>query len=90
MNSRDQRQHTRTPLKCRLWIAYPDGEIVGETRDLSDGGVYVVHPELTRLPQGTRVVGQVLDLPIEAPKVIMEVMRTDGDGAGLRFLRDQD
>ena len=90
MNSRDQRQHTRTPLKCRLWIAYPDGEIVGETRALSDGGVFVVHPELTRLPQGTRVVGQVLDLPIEAPKVTMEVMRTDGDGAGLRFLRDQD
>ncbi len=29
MNPRDQRQHTRTPLKCRLWIAYPDGEIVG-------------------------------------------------------------
>lgn len=50
----------------------------------------MVHPELTRLPQGTRVVGQVLDLPIEAPKVTMEVMRTDGDGAGLRFLRDQD
>ncbi|TBU87772.1 PilZ domain-containing protein [Phytopseudomonas dryadis] len=87
--SANQRQHPRTPMKCRIRICHPSfGELVAQTRDLSDGGVYVKHPDLGALALGTRVTGQVQDLPIEAPILEMEVMRADGEGAGLRFIRD--
>jgi hypothetical protein len=74
-------------MKCRIKICHPSfGEVVAQTRDLSDGGVYVKHPDLLALPQGTIVTGQVQDLPIEAPVLQMEVMRVDAEGIGLRFI----
>lgn len=83
----NQRQYPRTPMKCRIKISHPSfGEVFGHTRDLSDGGVYVRHEALAGLPFGTRVSGQVQDLPIAAPVLEMEVMRTDAEGAGLRFV----
>lgn len=86
----NQRQYPRIPMKCRIKICHPSfGELVAQTRDLSDGGVYVRHPDLAALPQGTRVTGQVQDLPIEAPVLQMEVMRADSEGAGLRFLSEE-
>jgi len=82
-----QRQHPRTSMKCRIKICHPSfGEVVAQTRDLSDGGVYVKHPDLLALPQGTIVTGQVQDLPIEAPVLHMEVIRVDAEGIGLRFI----
>lgn len=83
----NHRQYPRTPMKCRIKIVHASvGEIFGHTRDLSDGGVYVRHEALARLPVGTRVTGQVQDLPIEAPILLMEITRTDPEGAGLRFV----
>lgn len=82
-----QRQHPRTLMKCRIKICHPSfAEVVAQTRDLSDGGVYVKHPDLLALPQGTIVTGQVQDLPIEAPVLHMEVVRVDAEGVGLRFI----
>ncbi|MDT4850569.1 hypothetical protein FQZ97_847220 [compost metagenome] len=83
----NQRQYPRTPMKCRIKICHPSfGELVAQTRDLSDGGVYVKHPNLAALAEGTLVTGQVQDLPIEAPVLQMEVMRVDAEGVGLRFI----
>ncbi|MBM7062669.1 PilZ domain-containing protein [Pseudomonas sp. UL073] len=87
----NQRQYPRTPMKCRIKICHPSfGELVAQTRDLSDGGVYVRHTELLALPLGTRVTGQVQDLPFDAPILSMEVMRADAEGVGLRFCTDED
>ncbi|TBU75485.1 PilZ domain-containing protein [Phytopseudomonas daroniae] len=87
--SANQRQYPRTPMKCRIKICHPSfGERVAQTRDLSDGGVYVRHEDLAALELGTRVTGQVQDMPIEAPILEMEVMRVDADGVGLRFVRE--
>ncbi|TRX73819.1 PilZ domain-containing protein [Pseudomonas mangiferae] len=89
MSSSNQRQHPRVPMKCRIKIAHPSfGELIAQTRDLSDGGVYIRHPDLAALPLGTRVTGQVQDLPMEAPVLTLEIMRVDGEGAGLRFVQD--
>lgn len=83
----NQRQYPRTPMKCRIKISHESfGEILAQTRDLSDGGVYVRHPDLVALPLGTIVTGQVQDLPFEAPVLQMEIMRADAEGVGLRFL----
>jgi hypothetical protein len=85
----NQRKHPRTSMKCRILIRHSAlGDVVAQTRDLSDGGVYVKHPQLATLRPGDRVTGQVQDLPIEAPLLQMEVMRVDAEGAGLRFLPD--
>ncbi|MBA1275655.1 PilZ domain-containing protein [Stutzerimonas azotifigens] len=84
-----KRQYPRTAMKCRIKISHPSfGEVLGQTRDLSDGGVYVRHPELAALGVGDVVTGQVQDLPIEAPAPVleMEVMRVDAEGVGLRFV----
>ena len=87
--SANQRKHPRTRLSCRIRICHPSvGELVAQTRDLSDGGVYVRHEQLLVLQPGDRVTGQVQDLPIEAPILEMEVMRVDSEGVGLRFLRE--
>lgn len=85
----NQRQYPRTSMKCRIKISHPSfGDVFGHTRDLSDGGVYVRNEALANLPVGTQVSGQVQDLPMEAPVLLMEVMRTDAEGAGLRFVQE--
>ena len=84
-----QRKHPRTPMKCRIKVTHSSfGELIAMTRDLSNGGVYIKHTDLVDLSLGTRLSGQVQDLPIEAPVLQMEVMRVDADGAGLRFIEE--
>lgn len=88
----NQRQHPRTPMRCRIKISHPDvGELYGFTRDLSDGGVFVENADLTCLPPGTQVKGQVQDMPIEAPILAMLVQRAiPGEGIGLAFIDEED
>ena len=87
----NQRQYPRTPMRCRIRISHPSiGEVYGQTRDLSDGGVFVENPDLAGLAPGTLVEGQVQDMPIEAPILKMMVQRCiPGEGAGLAFV-DED
>lgn len=88
----NQRQHPRTPMKCRIRISHPDiGDLYGQTRDLSDGGVFVENPDLAALAAGTIVEGQVQDMPIEAPILKMIIQRRiAGEGAGLAFVDDEE
>ncbi|MFL9813827.1 PilZ domain-containing protein [Stutzerimonas sp. VN223-3] len=89
MGNANQRQYPRASMKCRIRISHESfGEVFAHTRDLSDGGVYVKHPQLTELQPGMIVRGQVQDLPIPAPELQMEVMRVDAEGAGLRFIHE--
>jgi len=87
----NQRRHPRIPLKCRIKISHESfGELIAQTRDLSDGGVFIRHPQLVGLAIGTLISGQVQDLPIEAPVLRMQVMRTEGEGVGVRFILDEE
>lgn len=87
----NQRQYPRTTMKCRIKITHPDlGEVFGQTRDLSDGGVFVENADLAGLPPGTEVKGQVQGMPIEAPILRMVIQRViPGEGAGLAFLDEE-
>ena len=88
MGKPNQRQHPRVAMKCRIRITHESfGEVFAHTRDFSDGGVYVKHPQLTELRPGMTVSGQVQDLPIPAPVLMMDVMRVDAEGVGLRFVQ---
>ena len=83
----NQRSNTRAPLKVRIRIDHPvHGELMVVTRDISDSGVFVVIDDAQRLLQiGERVSGQVQGLPIEAPVVLMRVVRFEASGVALAF-----
>ena len=86
----NQRHQVRTPMRCSIKICHPSfGELMAQTRDLSDTGVYVVHPQLTSLPLGSEVTGQVQGLPFPGPVLAMEVVRVDVEGVGLRFIESE-
>ncbi len=86
----NQRKNTRTPLKVRLRIEHPvHGELLVNTRDISDCGVYILKDQGSDLlTMGERVTGQVQGLPMEAPILQLEVVRVEPMGVGLRFVRE--
>lgn len=86
----NRREHVRTPLKVPLRIDHPQhGELLVTTRDISDGGVFVLIDEGRRLLQpGEQVSGQVQGLPGEAPLVRMRVVRCESGGVALTYADD--
>jgi len=87
MSSSDKRRHIRTPLACRIKIIHESvGEFIVKTRDISDGGVFVVLDPDQVPPIGTYVTGQVQGLMDDAPVLKMEVVRVEPSGVGLRFV----
>lgn len=83
----DRRIHPRTTLNARVRVAH---EMIGEslfyTRDISDGGIYVVVDGDSFAPMGSVVEVQVQGLPIPAPILKMQVVRRGVDGYGLQFV----
>ena len=87
--SKEKRKHIRTPFACRIKIIHDSiGELLVKTRDISDGGVFVVLEPDQIPPVGTVVEGQVQGLMDDAPILQMEVVRVEPIGVGLRFLQD--
>jgi hypothetical protein len=85
--SHEKRRHVRTPFVCRIKIIHDSvGELVVKTRDISDGGVFVVLEPEQIPPIGTQLVGQVQGLLDDAPMLQMEVVRLEDSGVGLRFI----
>lgn len=85
--SQDKRQHIRTSLQCKIKITHDSlGEKIVKTRDISDGGVFVVLEPNDIPPVGSIVTGQVQGLMDHAPILEMEVVRVEPTGVGLRFV----
>lgn len=87
--SREQRQHVRTQLTSNVKLTHPDtGTIVVKTRDISDGGIYLLTADAgTDLPPiGSKVKVQLIDTPFEAPVLDMQIVRAERDGIGLAFI----
>lgn len=62
------------------------GEFVFSTRDISDGGVFIVVDAEPFAPSiGDSVQVQVQGLPVPAPVLNMVVVRKTNDGFGLQF-----
>lgn len=83
----DQRHSVRTSLSCKIKIMHDSiGEIIVKTRDISDGGVFVVL-DADQMPAiNTIVTGQVQGLMGDAPILKMQVVRLEPTGVGLRFM----
>ncbi|GAB4344982.1 MAG: PilZ domain-containing protein [Gammaproteobacteria bacterium] len=88
---REKRRFVRTPISVQVKIWHESvGETVLTTRDVSDGGVFLVTAGHPVPPVGTIIQGQVQGPVEDLPVVAMEVVRVVPDGIGLRFLRDTD
>ncbi|KAA1173849.1 PilZ domain-containing protein [Marinobacter salinexigens] len=87
MTGKDRREHIRTAMTAKVKVTHPEfGEFVFSTRDISDGGVFVVVDTEPFTPVlGDRVTVQVQGLPVPAPVLDMVVVRQTNDGYGLQF-----
>lgn len=87
MDSGDRREHSRTAMNAAVKVSHEThGEFVFSTRDVSDGGVFIVVEDAPYTPAlGDEVSVQVQGLPVPAPILKMLVVRETNDGFGLQF-----
>lgn len=84
--AQENRKHSRTPLSARVKISHTSfGTIIATTRDISDGGMFVVKSDVEFPPIGSVMEVQAMDMPVEAPILNVQIMRLMDDGAGLMF-----
>ncbi|GGE70785.1 hypothetical protein GCM10011533_23960 [Streptosporangium jomthongense] len=87
MAANDRREHCRTAMSAKVKVTHDSsGEFVFSTRDISDGGVFIVVDNEPFAPElGDKVKVQVQGLPVPAPVLDMIVVRKTNDGFGLQF-----
>ena len=81
----DKRQHPRMRMSMKVSLTMTGhGEVLAMTRDISEGGVFVIIDRATMPQLGEMVSVQVQGLPGgNAPWVEMEVVRAEHEGIGL-------
>lgn len=87
MTGIDRREHIRTAMSAKVKVVHPElGEFVFSTRDISDGGVFIIVDGQAFEPSiGDKVTVQVQGLPVPAPVLDMLIVRKTNDGLGLQF-----
>ena len=86
----EARGFPRIPMRLKVCLMMSeDGEMLAVTRDISDGGLFVLVDSEIMPDIGESVNVQVQGLPngMEAPWVIMQVVRIETDGIGLMILK---
>jgi hypothetical protein len=86
----NSRRFPRTRLRAEVKLNHPEvGEQTAHTRDISEGGAFILGHNI-RLPEvGEIIEVQVQGLPGEAaPVVPMRIIRIDEDGVALEFVSD--
>lgn len=84
----NSRNHIRTSMKCRVKIWHDSfGELTVSTRDISEGGIFLLTEDIQMPPVGAVLTGQVVGLAGEAaPLVRLEIVRLEPSGVGLKFV----
>lgn len=83
----ENRRYPRIPVRCRVLITHDSfGEMMVQTRDISDGGIFIVTDPEEMPPVGTQVRGQVQGMLMDAPIVDMLIVRVEPGGLGLKFV----
>jgi hypothetical protein len=84
----DKRHDHRTPLKVQVKVSHPSiGDIIVPTRDISDGGIFLLTENIDVPPIGTIVQGQVQGMEVEGPILSLEIVRMEPAGIGLKFVK---
>ncbi len=85
----EKRQHLRTAVSIKVRVWHDSiGSVIFTTRDVSDGGVFLITSGDPIPPVGTVVQGQVQGPVDDLPVVTMEVVRLEPTGIGLRFVEE--
>ncbi len=90
MPTENNRRYPRTRLRAEVKLKHPEvGEQHSHTRDISEGGAFVLNENITLPALGEVIEVQVQGMPGEAaPIVRMKVVRIDREGIGLEFVRE--
>ncbi|MDR9436440.1 MAG: PilZ domain-containing protein [Thiohalophilus sp.] len=83
----ERRYYKRKLVNARVRLYHANFDVVeGSTRDISDGGVFVVTDHPLPLQEGEQV--KMILPQSRSPDIIfnMQVIRVDADGMGLMFL----
>jgi len=87
---RNQRRHERFAVSMTVELVYPDDTVHQcMTRNISEGGLFVLLPESTFPPLGemvsiSKLPGQ--DISTELPHDTAVVVHKDNEGIGLAFV----
>ncbi|WP_198266444.1 PilZ domain-containing protein [sulfur-oxidizing endosymbiont of Gigantopelta aegis] len=85
--SENQRKSVRTHLMSSVKLTHPDvGTVEVKTKDISDGGIYLLSKTTNLPPVGSQVKVQLIDTPFEAPILDMIIVRLGDNGIGLKFI----
>jgi hypothetical protein len=85
----NQRKHPRNPFEVRVKISHPDiGEKIVKTKDISEGGLFIITEPTDMPPVGEIVQGQIQGMMDDPPIVKMKIVRTEKDGLGLQFIQE--
>lgn len=82
----NRRQHSRIPMMVEVKISHPAiGEKLVKTRNVSEGGLFILVEPTEMPPLGEIVLGQVQGMIENPPMLEMEIVRMEPNGLGLRF-----
>ena len=88
---KNKRKHERIAFPAEVKIMHPDfGSIIGRTRDMSDGGLFLCVESNPGLEVGARVTVQAQDISGEAPLVEARVVRIEVSGVALMYEYEAD
>jgi hypothetical protein len=85
----NQRKFPRNPFVVNVKITHPDiGEKIVKTKDISEGGLFIITEPTEMPPIGEIVVGQIQGMMENAPIVKMKIVRINDEGVGLQFIEE--
>ncbi len=85
--SSNRRQYPRYPITVDIKISHPEiGEKTVKTKNISDGGVFILVGAIGMPSPGEIVKGQVQGMVDNPPILDMKIVRTEKDGLGLRYI----
>jgi hypothetical protein len=83
----NNRQHSRYPIAVSIKISHESiDEIILETKNVSDGGLFVVVSPDEMPPIGAIVKGQVQGMAEDSPIIEMKIVRQAEDGIGFQYI----
>jgi len=83
----NHRQHSRHPIGVNIKLSHESiDDITLETKDISDGGLFVMVEPNKMPPIGTIIKGQVQGMAEDPPIVDMKIVRVTSIGLGLEYV----
>jgi len=83
----DQRKSSRIPLIARVRVMHPNfGQRILKSKDISDGGMFIISDACDWPAVGSRMQVQALDTPVEAEMLLVQLVRKTPQGVGVMFV----